>query len=97
MNSYDPHHLTRSTLRLIFLYFAKNEVLPAIPSTKLKHQSQKRYPNISLTLSTKPLSSRSMLSTSASCSNNFRCSRVSDVGVTTLTETNRSPFPRPPN
>src|SRR5436190_4836467 len=54
------------------------------------------YPKISRTLSTRPLSSRSLFSTAASCSSSFRCSLVNEVGVTTLTDTNRSPRPRPP-
>src|SRR6185503_7605460 len=61
------------------------------------HRTPKVYPKMSRTLSTRPLSSRSLFSTTASCSRSFRCSRVSDVGVTTLTETNISPRPRPPS
>ena len=42
---------------------------------------------MSRTLSTKPLLSRSLFSTSANCSSRRRCSRVSVVGVMTVTET----------
>src|SRR5258705_9274949 len=55
------------------------------------------HPKISRTLSTRPLSSRSLLSTSASCSSSFRCSRVNVVGVIRVTDTKRSPRPRPPS
>src|ERR1051326_512876 len=55
------------------------------------------YPKISRTLSDSFLSSRSFVSTRSSCSSNLRCSRVSIVGVTTETDTNKSPRPRPPS
>src|SRR6185503_4770588 len=54
------------------------------------------YPKISRTLSTKPLLSRSLFSTSANCSSKRRCSLVNVVGVITVTDTKRSPRPRPP-
>ena len=42
-----------------------------------------KLPKMSRTLSTRPLSSRSLFSTIANCSSSLRCSRVNEVGVTT--------------
>lgn len=55
-----------------------------------------RHPKMFRTLSINPLSSRSLVSTLDSSSSMRRCSRVNVVGVTTVTATKRSPFPRPP-